>query len=54
MDGLMGTGMPLNRTPNRMDNEDRNLPHWSKEFTDLWSFPGGDFGFDDSAFMQQL
>jgi len=25
---------------------------WSKEFTDLWSFPGGEFGFDDMAFTQ--
>jgi hypothetical protein len=54
IDGLLGSGMPLGRTPNRMEHEDRNYPHWSKEFTDLWSFPGGEFGFDDLAFMQQL
>ncbi|KAN0112207.1 Fungal specific transcription factor domain containing protein [Hyaloscypha variabilis] len=54
IDGLLGSGMPLDRTPNRMEHEDRNYPNWSKEFTDLWSFPGGEFGFDDLAFMQQL
>ncbi len=54
LDGLTGHTMQLSRTPNRIENEDRNFPYWPKEFTDLWSFPGGEFGFDDLAFMQQL
>ncbi len=53
LNGLMGHAIPLSRTPNRVENEDRNFPYWPKEFTDLWSFPGGEFGFDDLAFMQQ-
>jgi hypothetical protein len=54
VEGMMGNTIPQNSTFNRVENEDRNFPYWSKEFTDLWSFPGGEFGFDDLAFMQQL
>jgi hypothetical protein len=52
VDGLLDNAALVSRTPKRLDNEDRNFSRWSKEFTDLWSFPGGDFGFDDLAFMQ--
>jgi hypothetical protein len=50
MDGLMGNGMSMGRSP----NDDRHFPHWSRDLTDLWTFPGGEFGFDDMAFMQQF
>ncbi|KAH8594525.1 fungal-specific transcription factor domain-containing protein [Bisporella sp. PMI_857] len=51
-EGSMCNMSPSSRTPVATDNDDKNNFHWSANLTDLWTFPGGDFGFDDLNFMQ--
>ena len=52
MEGLLDNATLMSRIPRGLGTGGGGFSDWSKEFTDLWSFPGGEFGFDDLAFTQ--
>ena len=52
MEGLLDNATLMSRVQRGLGTGGGGFSDWSKEFTDLWSFPGGEFGFDDMAFTQ--